>query len=71
MGLQITMLNWEAGVCSQITMLKLGGWTGLTNKYVKTDRLESAYTIQITILKLRDLSGLTNNYVKTEQTIAT
>ena len=41
-------------VCGlEITMLKLRGWTGLTNNYVKTERLE--------------WSGLTNNYVKTER----
>ena len=31
-------------VCGlEITMLKLRGWTGLTNKYVKTERLEWAH----------------------------
>ena len=41
-------------VCGlEITMLRLRGWTGLTNNYG--------------MLKLRGWSGLTNNYVKTER----
>ena len=28
---------------SQITMLKLRGWSGLTNNYVKPERLERAH----------------------------
>ena len=31
------------GVGSQITMLKLSGWSGLTNNYVKTERMDWAY----------------------------
>ena len=43
-------------VCGlEITMVKLRDWTGLTNNYVKTERLE------------RGWSGLTNNYVKTKR----
>ena len=36
----------------QITIFKLKGWSGLTNNYVKTERLEWAYNY---------------NYVKTER----
>ena len=47
-------------VCGlEITMSKLRGWTGLTNNYVKTDRLERAYNYNY--VKLRGWSGLTNN----------
>ena len=45
---------------SQITMLKLRGWSGLTNNYVKTEA-EAGEGSQITMLKLRGWTGLTNN----------
>ena len=51
---------------SQIIMLKLRGWSGLTNNYVKTEA-EAGEGSQITMLKLRGWTGLTNNYVKTER----
>ena len=42
-GLEITMLKLRGWSDSQITMLKLRGWRGLTNNYVKTERLDWAH----------------------------
>ena len=45
-GLETTMLKlrgWSGLTNTSVSMLKLGGWGGLTNNYVKTERLERAH----------------------------
>ena len=49
---------------SQITMLKLRGWSGLTNNYVKTERLEWAHKYYV---KTERLEWAHKYYVKTER----
>ena len=53
-------------VCGlEMTMLKLRGWTGHTNNYVKTERLEWTHKYCVKTERLE--RAYNYNYVKTER----